>query len=314
VSAALSERQCTALPDELRGALREASPELLRVLRTLNDLRSGRPGLREALRELDPRGAGLSRARELGLLEGSDERPAPTELGAAVFDGVKQYWNWLKRRDELPRGVTAEMVAGRRVLDVGCGVGCSLMTFARHGARALVGVDVMPVFVELGRVFAEREGAPTPELHLCDAARMPLRDASCGFVFSRIALNYMRADRVIAEMARVASDGADLALCVNGLPWSLRALGRAVRGLRFRRAAFFSFSLLNGAVYNTLGTQLTLRHAGAMHASHSPVFLTARKLRRELRQAGCSAAAQVIRAGDTLTVLARRSPRDEVAP
>jgi 2-polyprenyl-3-methyl-5-hydroxy-6-metoxy-1,4-benzoquinol methylase len=49
-------------------------------------------------------------------------------------------------------------VAGKRVLDVGCGPGRYAVALASSGAEEVVGLDVSPRMVELARSLAERSG------------------------------------------------------------------------------------------------------------------------------------------------------------
>ncbi len=49
-------------------------------------------------------------------------------------------------------------LAGRRVLDVGCGAGWMSVAAARRGARLVLGLDVLPTALGAARLLARREG------------------------------------------------------------------------------------------------------------------------------------------------------------
>ena len=52
-----------------------------------------------------------------------------------------------------------ERIEGRDVMDFGCGKGELAVEMARHGARSVLGVDMQPRYLALGRQLAERTGA-----------------------------------------------------------------------------------------------------------------------------------------------------------
>jgi 2-polyprenyl-3-methyl-5-hydroxy-6-metoxy-1,4-benzoquinol methylase len=67
--------------------------------------------------------------------------------------------------ENLARLLPAEEFAGRRVLDIGCGSGLSLLAAGRMGARDLFGVDLDPQSVAAARTLFERwEGEARIEL------------------------------------------------------------------------------------------------------------------------------------------------------
>lgn len=269
--------------------MQTADATFLRVLRALNAAENASPKKRAdaltSLRELDPAGRALVIARDLGFLESTDpSHPRLTAMGAQICDGVKQYVNWLDHPHELPRGVTPEMIGGRHVLDVGCGVGCAMLTFLRHGAASVTGADLMPSFLGLCRIFAAREGLPAPRLACATGGTLPFAPNAFDFVFSRLALNYMPAEDAVGEMSRVARGDAWLVVTLNLLPWEWRTFLDNMRSLRAKSIAFGLFKFFNGTLYHATGRQLTLRYRGRMHAVHSPVYHTVRSIRRLLER------------------------------
>jgi len=286
----------STLASELEDALVNAPPDFLKLLRALNRLTHTRGEKhREVLHEvhgLEVGCGGLHAARELGLLTSDGSTGLTlTALGTQVCDGVKQYVNWLEHPLELPRGVTGQMLRGKRVLDVGCGVGCALLTFGRHGAASLTGVDLIPSFLALCKVFARREGLPAPHLACGTGASVPLKSESFDTVFCRLAFNYMPAAAAVREMARLCRPDADLVIILNLLPWEWRTFLDNVRAMRLKPTAYGLLKFLNGCLYHVTGRQLTLRYPGRMHAVHSPIFHTPRSVRRLLTRGGFRLAA-----------------------
>ena len=92
---------------------------------------------------------------------------------------------------------------GDRVLEVGCGTGCDLLQFAKHGALA-TGVDITPRHLELAR---QRVGSLATVVH-GDARNLPFRDASFDYVYSHGVLHHSDHPReIVEEIFRVLRPG-----------------------------------------------------------------------------------------------------------
>lgn len=145
----------------------------------------------------------------------------------------------------------AVRLSPRRVIDVGCGAGRSLLALKRRYPQAeLVGLDSAPGMARAARAVCAAPGpagqgllarlrvrAPTPVLaHVvaADAHALPLADASVDLVWSNLALHWFEApDRALAEWHRVARPGALVHFSFFGVDTlaELRALG--ARTMRF---------------------------------------------------------------------------------
>ncbi|HEX5132757.1 MAG TPA: class I SAM-dependent methyltransferase [Candidatus Krumholzibacteria bacterium] len=100
-------------------------------------------------------------------------------------------------------------LAGRRVLDVGCGLGGKTVAYAECGARA-VGLDILDANVEQSRRYADGTGADV-DFVVADAARIPVRDAAFDTVVANDAMEHF-ADpaSALAEMARTVVKGGGI--------------------------------------------------------------------------------------------------------
>lgn len=93
--------------------------------------------------------------------------------------------------------------AGERVLEVGCGTGCDLLQFAKHGADA-VGIDITPEHLRLAR---ERVGNLAQVSH-GDGTKVPFDDASFDYVYSHGVLHHLdEPRRMVEEIFRVLRPG-----------------------------------------------------------------------------------------------------------
>lgn len=99
-------------------------------------------------------------------------------------------------------------VAGKRVLDLGCGGGQSAIAFARHGAK-VVGIDHSAEQLSYARRLADSEEVKL-ELRQADLADLAfLPPGSVDLAFSAWALNYVSdVSRVFRQVHRVLKTGA----------------------------------------------------------------------------------------------------------
>jgi SAM-dependent methyltransferase len=130
----------------------------------------------------------------------------------------------LRRRRLLP-------LAGRRVIDVGCGSGNVLRTLVRLGAAPalLAGVDLLPE-----RVATARERSPEMDLRVADAAALPFADAKFDIALQFTLISSVLDDaarrRIAAETLRVLRPGG--AIVWYDFVWN--PLNRDTRGVPLR--------------------------------------------------------------------------------
>ena len=133
-----------------------------------------------------------------------------------------------EKLDYLPRLVDFAGYAGRRVLEIGCGVGTDLARFARGGAR-VSGVDLSDTAVDLARKNLAHLGLEG-DLRVADGTALPWPDESFDLVYCHGVLQYA-ADPpgIVRETHRVlAPDGEAVFMVYNRrswLAWMSRWLG-----------------------------------------------------------------------------------------
>ena len=100
----------------------------------------------------------------------------------------------------------AEPLAGKQLVDVGCGTGNAALVAAARGAR-VTGVDPAPRLLEVARADAAARGLEVTFVR-GDAAALPLDDASADAVVSVFGVIFAPdVEAAAAELTRVAPDG-----------------------------------------------------------------------------------------------------------
>lgn len=124
--------------------------------------------------------------------------------------------------DELEYAAAAPYLAGRRVLEAGCGSGLLLERLAREAASAC-GFDL-----SLGMVRQARDRGL--DVVLGDITAIPFTDCSFDVVCSfKVLAHVPDIGRAISELARVTTPGGHLLLEFYN-PWSLRYLAKRLAG------------------------------------------------------------------------------------
>lgn len=128
----------------------------------------------------------------------------------------------------LPELVDFAGFAGRRLLEVGCGIGTDLARFARGGA-VVTGLDLSETAIDLARRNFASLGV-SGDLRVADGEALPFPDASFDVVYGHGVLQYaVRPERIIAEAHRVlAPGGQGIFMVYNRVSW-LNGLSKVMK-------------------------------------------------------------------------------------
>ncbi|MGE3916851.1 MAG: methyltransferase domain-containing protein [Hyphomicrobiaceae bacterium] len=132
--------------------------------------------------------------------------------------------------ERLERRLMLELigdVAGKRVLEVGCGDGALAVELARRGAR-VTGIDGSPRMIEAARDSAAAAGVAI-ELTTGPAEALPLADGSFDLIVAQTILCFVAdGSPAFAEIGRVLAPGGRLVIGELGR-WSSWAAERRIR-------------------------------------------------------------------------------------
>ena len=151
---------------------------------------------------------------EYRLPDGSMER---VEIGTQRFyelaDAVFFRWNEPLHDEtgKFGRIFDYERFRGKKVLEIGCGMGCMASQWASHGAE-MTAIDLNPVAIEKTTRRFELFGLKG-DIREVDAETLPFEDASFDFVYSWGVIHHTPGiEKAAREMHRVSSPGGRIAL------------------------------------------------------------------------------------------------------
>lgn len=148
-----------------------------------------------------------------------------------------------EKLDYLPRVVDFNGFPGKKLLEVGCGIGLDLARFGLGGA-AVTGVDLSPRAVALAQAHLAQQGVLGKVLEM-DGEAMDLRDNSFDIVYAHGAVQYTEhPERMVAGIHRVLKPGGTAIVMLYHRDSWLMAMSRVTKvDLEHREApAYRTFS------------------------------------------------------------------------
>jgi len=139
----------------------------------------------------------------------------------------------------------------RRILDIGCGAGQTLIGSNLSGGVLAVALDVDHSALVLGRSLGSAIQFVSGR-----GETLPFKDGSFDLVICRVSLPYMHIARALSEMARVTVGGGDLWLVLHPFSMTARELVTNLTHLQLKASLYRLWVLLNGLTLNTVGAQM----------------------------------------------------------
>jgi SAM-dependent methyltransferase len=234
---------------------------------------------------------------------------ARTTLGTLISDSCREYLFWKERDGALPFEDALPHLAratfeGKYVAEIGAGMGANLMSLSGTAGR-LCGVEPVAAYVQLGRIFREREGIEDVEIRLGGAEDLPFEDGELDLVLCVTAHQYFDLNAALQEIARVIRPGGELIILGGTLGQYAADVGLRVVRSGGRRSREYVITLVNTLGYQALGRRL-LPSRGAFSTSR-PIYPSVGFMTRHLQAAGFETLAPPQRAaGERCFYLRRR--------
>ena len=149
-------------------------------------------------------------------------------IGSRAFFDELDVYRFDKLR-YLPELVDFGAFRGRRVLEVGCGIGTDLARFARGGAKT-TGIDVSSTAIGLSRQNFDHHGLSPENLLVGDGEALPFPEARFDLVYAHGVVQYTaNAAALVRECHRVLEPGGTgIFMVYNRRSW-LMALSKVMK-------------------------------------------------------------------------------------
>lgn len=138
--------------------------------------------------------------------------PCGARYGAKYEFATREFFDEVERHRYqeyapwMPEVMEFDKFAGKRLLEIGCGMGTDLLQFARGGAHC-TGVDLTPRSVEISSLHFGLYGLRA-DFALADGERLPFADESFDVVYSNGVLHHTPDTvRAVREVHRVLKPG-----------------------------------------------------------------------------------------------------------
>jgi SAM-dependent methyltransferase len=162
------------------------------------------------------------------------------------------------------------------VLDVGCGIGQTLLAVELQGAALRCGIDIDEESIAYGRSLS-----PQLDLRVAAAEQIPYPDKTFDLLISRVALPYTNIGAALTEAHRVLRAGGRLWIVLH--PWAMERerIAGSLRSRSLKGCIDRAYVMLNSLAVHATGHSIARPWSGT-HES----FQTRRGIARLLHRTG----------------------------
>lgn len=187
------------------------------------------------------------------------------------------------------------------ILDVGCGIGQTLVGLNLDDSHALSGIDIEPDALAYGKAHFD-------DIHFSQARaeQLPFGDDSFDMVFSRVALPYTHIPNALNEMHRVLEPGGKLWLSLHTFEFTLQQLRDSIMKRKYKDIVYRCYVITNSVLHLSCGK--TFRFP--FNTERCESFQTVKSMRKELLKRGFIDID--IKRGKHFEVIARKAPDVEL--
>jgi ubiquinone/menaquinone biosynthesis C-methylase UbiE len=223
----------------------------------------------------------------LGICGRAPEGISLTPFGRKCADSVREYIFWIERHKKIHwedkyQCLRLENFRDKDVLEIGPGWGCNLVRLAEV-ARSAKGVELEPVYIEFGRLFAKREGFAPPEIVLGAAENTTFGAETFDWVFIWSALQFTNIDETLRECSRVLRPNGYV---LARYPLFFQSVWEELRNVKRRPRSLLSIASM---VTNTIWYQVfrtRLRKNVKSSSTARPIYVTKHHLIATSKSAG----------------------------
>ena len=134
------------------------------------------------------------------------------------------------------------------ILDVGCGIGQTLVGAQLETDKLLVGLDIDLELLNFGR----RQFGYIKFVN-GTAERLPFQNNSFDFVISRVALPYTNIPQSLAEIARVLKENGSVWFTMHSFSKTTKHLKQSIRKFDIKDVVYESYAIANGVFFHFFG-------------------------------------------------------------
>jgi ubiquinone/menaquinone biosynthesis C-methylase UbiE len=162
------------------------------------------------------------------------------------------------------------------ILDLGCGIGQTLIASSLPPKTFACGVDVNEEALAYGRKIANHISFVR-----ASGEHLPFADGSFDVVISRVTLPYMHVPKALKEISRTLKPGGRVWLTLHPMSLILRHAGESLMAGNMKNYAYQLYVIANGVFFHLTGRQFRSPFNGRCES-----FQTVKGVTRAMKEAG----------------------------